>query len=94
MHSFLIGIFTVMLSDSDLWIRLNVSSTQTVALYFYMMAYGLPVNEDEWGADICSHPPFYCCVPDVSTLAFILLAICGRISQRYIKRNQTFKLDA
>ncbi len=24
----------------------------TAALYFYMMAYGLPVNEDEWGADI------------------------------------------
>ena len=33
------------------------------------MTYGLLVNEDEWGADICSHPA------DVSTLAFILPAI-------------------
>ncbi len=50
--------------------RLNFSSTWMAALYFYMMAYGLPVNEDEWGADICSHPPFYCSILDVST-AFI-----------------------
>ncbi len=55
--------------------RLNLSSTQRAALYFYMMAYGLPVNEDEWGVDICSHPPFYRSILDVSTLAFILLAI-------------------
>ncbi len=39
------------------------------------MAYKLPVNEDEWGADICSHPPFYCSVLDVSTLALILRQI-------------------
>ncbi len=54
---------------------LNFSSTSTAALCFHMMAYGLPVNEDERGADICSHPPFYCSVLDVSTLAFILWAI-------------------
>ena len=56
--------------------RLNLSSTWTAALYFFMMTYRLPVNEDEWDADICSHPPFYCSILDVSTLAFILLAIC------------------
>ncbi len=51
-------------------IRLNLSSTLTAALYFYTMAYGLQVNEDEWAADIC------CSILDVSTLAFILLAMC------------------
>ncbi len=55
--------------------HLNFSSTWMAALYFCMMVYGLPVNEDEWGADICSHPPLYCSVLDVSTLAFILMAI-------------------
>ncbi len=43
--------------------RLNFS-TWTAVPYFYMMAYRLPVNEDEWGADII----------DVSTLDLILLA--------------------
>ncbi len=28
--------------------RFNFSSTWTAALYFYMMAYRLSVNEDEW----------------------------------------------
>ncbi len=39
-------------------VRLNLSSTWAAALYVYMLAYGLPVNEDEWGADICSQPLF------------------------------------
>ena len=33
------------------WAHFNIK------LHFYMMAYGLPINEDEWGADICGHPP-------------------------------------
>ncbi len=32
--------------------RLNFFSTWTAARYFYMMAYRLPVKEDQWGADI------------------------------------------
>ena len=37
-----------------------------------MMAYGLQINEDEWGVNICNHPRFYCSVLDVSALAFIV----------------------
>ncbi len=39
-------------------IRLNFLSTWLAALYFYMMACRSPDNKDEWGADICSQPPF------------------------------------
>ena len=43
----------------DTYTRLNLSSTWTAALYFYMTAYGLPVNEDEWGADICKNVTYF-----------------------------------
>ena len=49
--------------------HLNFFSTWTAALYFSMMAYGLPVNEDEWGADICIHQTFYWSILNVSTQA-------------------------
>ncbi len=36
--------------ENEKAIRLDFSSTCMAALYFHMMAYRLPVNEDEWAA--------------------------------------------
>ncbi len=44
-------------SSAQGWTKKQIAHIN-IKLLHYMMACGLPVSEDEWGADICSHPRF------------------------------------
>ena len=86
------GHFRVIDQDQFLSCMVVVQNSLDGSTVFYMMAYGLLVNEDEWGADICSHPPFCCSILDVSTLAFILPSCPAavQIEERFLQVQSKF----